>query len=281
MKLLRYGSPGQEKPGCLDKQGHIRDLSSHVEDITPAVLAPDALHQLKQLDIESLPKVPGPVRFGAPWTGGTLFLGVGLNYRDHANEVGADIPVEPILFTKWCQPTGANDDIIMPPDSTQTDWEVELGVVIGRTARHVRLEDALDHVAGYCVINDVSERSYQFDRGGTWDKGKGYEGFGPAGPLLVTTDEIADVQNLNLWLDVNGERKQTSNTSNMIFDVAHLIHYISQFTTLSPGDVIATGTPAGVGVGFKPPVFLKNGDTITLSIEGLGEQSQRVLQAAP
>lgn len=276
MKLLRYGDPGHEKPACLDSQGHIRDLSQHIRDIDAEALSAQSLERLRTLDVDTLPPVNDTVRLATPWTGLQKFVCVGLNYSDHAAETGSEIPTEPILFTKWCRPTGPNDDVILPPSSTKTDWEVELGVVIGRTARHVSPQKAADYIAGYCVVNDVSEREYQLERGGTWDKGKGYDTFGPVGPWLVTTDEVDDPQNLDLWLDINGQRFQTGNTSTMIFDVAYLVHYISQFTTLYPGDLISTGTPPGVGLGQKPPVYLKDGDTMHLGIQGLGEQRQQV-----
>lgn len=276
MKLMRYGPPGFEKPGCIDKQNQIRDLSGEIDDIRPDTLHPEKLAELAAINIDALPIIKQPIRIGTPYTGTGKFIAVGLNYSDHAAETGADIPSEPILFTKWCRPTGPDDTVILPPSSENTDWEVELGVVIGQTARHVSREDALDHVAGYCIVNDISERKYQFDHGGTWDKGKGCDTFGPIGPWLVTTDEIPDPQNLSMWLDVNGHRYQQGNTSTMIFDVAHLVHYISQFVTLFPGDLITTGTPPGVGLGQKPPVFLKHGDIMTLGIDGLGKQEQHV-----
>lgn len=276
MKLMRYGPPGFEKPGCIDKQGLIRDLSGIIDDIVPEILHPDKLAELTAIDIDTLPVIKQAIRIGPPYTGTGKFIGVGLNYSDHAAETGADIPTEPILFTKWSLPTGPDDAVVLPPSSQKADWEVELGVVIGQTARHIPQARALDYVAGYCVINDISERDYQFDRGGTWDKGKGCDTFGPIGPWLVTIDEVADPQNLSLWLEVNGHRYQDGHTSTMIFGVAYLVHYISQFVTLHPGDLIATGTPAGVGLGQTPPVFLKRGDTMSLGIEGLGEQHQDV-----
>lgn len=276
MKLLRYGPVGHEKPGCLDADGAVRDLSGQLPDITAAHLGAEALAKLKAIDVSSLPVVQNPGRLGTPYTGVGKFICVGLNFSDHAAETGAAVPEEPILFTKWSEPTGANDPIVMPRGSVKTDWEVELGVVIGTKARYVSLEDALKHVAGYCVVNDVSEREYQIERGGTWDKGKGCDTFGPVGPWLVTPDDVSDPQNLGMWLEVNGKRFQDGNTRTMIFDVAHLVHYISQFTTLMPGDLISTGTPPGVGLGQKPPVFLKAGDIVRLGIEGLGEQEQTV-----
>lgn len=277
MKLLRYGPKGKEKPGILDQQGQIRDLSSRLPDITPERLTPAQLAQLREIRVEQLPEVTAPQRIGTPFTGLGKFICVGLNYSDHAAEAGMAIPAEPILFTKWQNSfTGPNDPVVLPRGSKKSDWEVELGVVIGSKARYVGPEQALQHVAGYCVVNDVSEREYQLERGGTWDKGKGFDTFGPVGPWLVTADEVPDPQNLDMWLDVNGERRQSGNTRTMIFNVAYLIHYISQFTTLMPGDLISTGTPPGVGMGCKPPVFLKNGDRIALGISGLGQQQQTV-----
>ncbi|MBF6615681.1 fumarylacetoacetate hydrolase family protein [Pollutimonas thiosulfatoxidans] len=276
MKLLRYGKPGSEKPGCIDAQGQVRDLSGKVSDIDSRTLAPDQLRALQGIDIETLPIVAQPGRIATPYAGLGKFICVGLNYSDHAAETGAQVPDEPILFNKWSQPTGANDPVVLPRNSVKSDWEVELGVVIGTKARYVSEADALAHVAGYCVVNDVSEREYQMERGGTWDKGKGCDTFGPIGPWLVTADEVGDPQNLSMWLDVNGKRFQNGSTKTMIFSVAHLVHYISQFTTLYPGDLISTGTPPGVGLGQKPPVFLKDGDVMRLGIQGLGEQEQKV-----
>jgi 2-keto-4-pentenoate hydratase/2-oxohepta-3-ene-1,7-dioic acid hydratase in catechol pathway len=277
LKLLRYGPKGQEKPGLLDAAGQVRDLSSVLADITPETLSPQGLAALAALDVNALPRVASPGRLGVPFSGLGKFLAVGLNYSDHAAEAGLAVPTEPVLFTKWenCL-TGPNDPVVLPKDSVKGDWEVELGFVIGTTARYVPLERALDHVAGYCIVNDVSEREYQIERGGTWDKGKGFDTFGPVGPWLVTTDEIRDPQKLGMWLDVNGTRRQTGNTSTMIFGVAYLVHYLSQFTTLKPGDLVTTGTPPGVGMGHKPPVFLKPGDVMRLGIDGLGEQTQTV-----
>ncbi|CAM4098364.1 fumarylacetoacetate hydrolase family protein [Bordetella muralis] len=276
MKLLRYGPVGQEKPGLLDAQGVVRDLSGVLPDITAQTLSPQALDTLRKLDPGSLPAVAQPGRMGTPYADPGKFVCIGLNYSDHAAETGAEPPAEPILFNKWSRASGANDPIVLPKGSVKTDWEVELGVVIGTKARYVTLEEALKHVAGYCVINDVSEREYQIERGGTWDKGKGCDTFGPIGPWLVTPDEIADPQNLAMWLEVNGKRFQDGSTKTMIFNVAYLIHYVSQFITLYPGDLISTGTPPGVGLGQKPPVYLKDGDVVRLGIEGLGEQTQRV-----
>ncbi|MGZ9713569.1 fumarylacetoacetate hydrolase family protein [Glaciimonas sp. GNP009] len=277
MKLLRHGPKGQEKPAAMDTNGKIRDLSSIISDISPEVLSPAGLKKLQAIDLSTLPEVPAPQRFGAPFTGLGKFICVGLNYSDHAAESGLPVPPEPVLFNKWSSCFGGpNDPIVMPKNSVKTDWEVELGVIIGSKARYVTVENALSHVAGYAVINDVSEREYQIERSGTWDKGKGCDTFGPVGPWLVTADEVGDPQNLSMWLDVNGTRYQNGNTKTMVFNVAFLVHYISQFTTLYPGDIISTGTPPGVGMGQKPQVFLKNGDVVKLGIEKLGEQQQTV-----
>ena len=275
MKLLRYGPVGHEKPAILDAQNAVRDLSGVISDITAEQLSPQGLEALRKIDLTTLPVVAQPGRIGTPYAGVGKFICVGLNYSDHAAETGAAVPDEPILFNKWSRPTGPNDTLVIPRNSLKTDWEVELGVVIGKKARYVPLETALEHVAGYCVINDVSEREDQIERGGTWDKGKGCDTFGPIGPWLVTSDEVADPQKLGMWLDVNGKRFQNGSTQTMIFNVAYLIHYISQFTTLYPGDLISTGTPPGVGLGQKPPVYLKDGDVVRLGIEGLGEQRQQ------
>ncbi|MBB6255021.1 fumarylacetoacetate hydrolase family protein [Nitrospirillum iridis] len=279
MKLLRYGPVGQEKPGLLDAAGQIRDLSGHVTDIGPAQLSAEGLAALAALDVASLPVVSGDPRLGVPYTGISKFLAVGLNYADHAAESNLPLPKEPVLFTKAISClNGPNDDVVLPKDSVKSDWEVELGIVIGKTARYVEEADALSHVAGYVLINDVSEREYQIERGGTWDKGKGCDTFGPVGPWLVTADEIADPQNIDLWLDVNGSRRQTGNTNTMIFGVATLVSYISRFITLQPGDLITTGTPPGVGMGVKPePVFLKAGDVMRLGSDLLGTQQQTVV----
>ncbi|TWB35126.1 fumarylacetoacetate hydrolase family protein [Nitrospirillum pindoramense] len=279
MKLLRYGPVGQEKPGLLDAAGQIRDLSGHVADIGPDQLSAQGLATLAALDPASLPVVSGSPRLGVPYTGISKFLAVGLNYADHAAESNLPLPKEPVLFTKAISClNGPNDDVMLPKDSVKSDWEVELGIVIGTTARYVDEADALRHVAGYVLINDVSEREYQIERGGTWDKGKGCDTFGPVGPWLVTADEIADPQNIDLWLDVNGTRRQTGNTSTMIFGVATLVSYISRFITLQPGDLITTGTPPGVGMGMKPePVFLKAGDVMRLGSDLLGTQQQTVI----
>jgi 2,4-didehydro-3-deoxy-L-rhamnonate hydrolase len=283
MKLLRYGPKGAEKPGLLDANGQVRDLSAHVPDIGGAALSPDSLKRLAALDPATLPLVPGTpqkdLRLGACVGGTRKFICIGLNYADHAAETGAAIPKEPIIFNKWITAMcGPDDDVEIPRGSVKTDWEVELGVVIGTGGKYIDEARALDHVAGYCVINDVSEREYQTERGGTWDKGKGCDTFGPTGPWLVTKDEAGDVGNLKMWLDVEGHRYQNGSTATMIFGVAHLIHYLSQFMSLEPGDVISTGTPPGVGLGQKPPVYLKGGEVMRLGIENLGSQTQRVVK---
>jgi 2-keto-4-pentenoate hydratase/2-oxohepta-3-ene-1,7-dioic acid hydratase in catechol pathway len=279
MKLLRYGPPGGEKPGLLDTDGNVRDLSGHVADISGDVLLPDSLARLKALDVTSLPRVGGDPRLG-PCVGGTRkFICIGLNYSDHAAETGAAIPPEPIVFMKATSAiVGPNDAIEIPRNALKTDWEVELGVVIGKTAKYVSESDAMDHVAGYCVINDVSERAFQAERQGQWTKGKSADTFGPTGPWLVTSDEVHNPQALPVWLEVNGHRYQNGNTATMIYGVRYLVAYLSQFMSLQPGDVISTGTPPGVGLGQKPPVYLKPGDVVTLGIEGLGQQRQNVLQ---
>ncbi len=275
MKLLRYGPHGAERPAVLDQDGNMRDLSGVVADIDGDTLAPENLTKLAALDLASLPLVEGTPRIGSAIARPGKFLCVGLNYADHARETGKQPPAEPVLFAKAATAIcGPNDDVEIPRGSEKTDWEVELGIVIGSRAKYVSEEDALNHVAGYALVNDVSERSFQSERGGQWIKGKSHDTFGPVGPWLVTKDEIADVQNIDLWLDVDGERRQTGNTSTMIFGVAHLVHYISQFMTLEPCDIIATGTPPGVGLGMKPPVFLKEGQVVTLGAAGLGEQRQ-------
>jgi len=281
MKLMRYGPKGQEKPGLLDTQGRIRDLSGVVADIDGSVLDGASLARLRALDAASLPLVQGNPRIG-PCVGSIgKFICIGLNYADHAAESKLPLPAEPIVFNKWNSAIcGPDDGIEIPRGSTKTDWEVELGVVIGKPAKYVTEAQALDHVAGYCVINDVSEREWQIERGGTWDKGKGFDTFGPIGPWLVTADEVPDPQNLGLWLEVDGHRYQNGNTRNMIFTVAKLVSYLSQCMSLQPGDVISTGTPAGVGMGIKPgPVYLKPGQTVRLGIEGLGEQTQKTVAA--
>ena len=279
MKLLRYGNPGQEKPGMLDQNGTIRDLSNIVEDIAGDVLLPEGLEKLKNLDPGSLPTIEGSPRMGACVSGIGKFICIGLNYSDHAEETGASVPSEPIIFSKATSAVcGPDDDIIIPRNSVKTDWEVELGVVIGKPAKYVEESSALDHVAGYCVINDVSEREYQIERQGQWVKGKSCDSFGPTGPWLVTPDEAGDPQNLKLWLEVDGKRYQDGSTNTMVYGVAFLIHYLSQFFTLHPGDVISTGTPPGVGMGQKPdPVYLSPGQTIRLGVEGLGIQTQKTI----
>ncbi len=283
MKLLRYGAKGAEKPGLLDANGKVRDLSAHVSDIGGSALSPDALKRLAALDPASLPLVPGTpqkdLRLG-PCVGGTRkFICIGLNYADHAAETGAAIPTEPVVFNKWITAMcGPDDDVEMPRGSVKTDWEVELGVVIGTGGKYISEANALDHIAGYCVINDVSERAFQNERGGTWDKGKGCDTFGPTGPWLVTPDEVGDIGNLKMWLEVDGHRYQNGSTATMIFGVAHIVSYLSHFMSLEPGDVISTGTPPGVGLGQKPPVYLKGGEVMRLGIDGLGVQTQRVVR---
>ena len=278
MKLVRYGNPGKEKPGLIDVDGQLRDLSAHIEDIGPAQLGDTALAKLRKIKTAGLPLVKGAPRMGCPVMGTPKFIAIGLNYADHAAESGLPIPPEPIVFMKATSCIqGPDDAVMLPKGSVKTDWEVELGVVIGTRARYVSQKDALGHVAGYCTINDVSEREFQIERGGTWDKGKGCDTFGPIGPWLVTRDEVPNPQKLAMWLDVNGKRMQTGSTRTMIFSVAKIISYVSQFMTLEPGDVVTTGTPPGVGMGMKPPTFLKKGDVMTVCIEGLGEQRQVVV----
>ncbi|EJL02549.1 MULTISPECIES: ureidoglycolate lyase [Pseudomonas] len=281
MKLLRYGEKGSEKPGLLDADNQIRDLSAHVPDIAGQVLTPDSLAALGALDPRSLPIVAGQPRIGACVGQVGKFICIGLNYADHAAESNMDVPKEPIIFNKWTSAIcGPNDDIQIPRGSLKTDWEVELGVVIGKGGRYIDEANAMEHVAGYCVINDVSEREWQLERGGTWDKGKGFDTFGPLGPWLVTRDEIADPHTLDLWLEVDGHRYQNGNTRTLIFSVPQLIAYLSRCMSLQPGDVISTGTPPGVGLGIKPdPVFLRPGQTMRLGIAGLGEQRQVTVQA--
>jgi 2,4-diketo-3-deoxy-L-fuconate hydrolase len=283
MKLLRYGPLGAEKPGLLDQNGQVRDLSAHVPDIGGTALSPETLQRLAALDPASLPLVPGTpqkdLRLGACVGGTRKFICIGLNYADHAAETGAAIPKEPVIFNKWITAMcGPDDDVEIPRGATKTDWEVELGVVIGTGGKYIDEANALDHVAGYCVINDVSERAYQNERGGTWDKGKGCDTFGPTGPWLVTKDEAGDIGNLKMWLDVDSHRYQNGSTATMIFGVAHIVSYLSHFMSLEPGDVISTGTPPGVGLGQKPPVYLKGGEVMRLGIEGLGEQTQKVIR---
>ena len=278
MKLCRYGKDGFEKPGMIDSDGKLRDLSKVVSNIGPNEISPRGLKNLARIKAESLPVVTGNPRMGVPYVGIGKFVAIGLNYSDHAREAGMAIPSEPIIFSKatTCI-SGPDDDVIQPPASTKLDWECELGIVIGTKAQHISKEKALEHVAGYCVVNDVSERAFQL-QSSQWDKGKGYDTFGPIGPWLVTTDEIPDPQVLDMFLDLNGKRMQGGNTRTMIFDCAHLVSYVSQFMTLLPGDIITTGTPPGVGMGVKPnPVFLKVGDEMTLGIQGLGQQKQKVV----
>ncbi len=277
MKLLRHGPKGQERPGLLDAKGQVRDLGGLIADFTPATLSPAGLAALRALDLNALPVVPQGT-LAVPWSGMGKFIAIGLNYADHAAESGMPIPKEPVVFTKTIDcAVGCNHDVVLPKGSVKSDWEVELGVVIGTKARYVTEADALKHVAGYCVVNDVSEREYQLERGGQWDKGKGCDTFGPVGPWLVTADEVGDPQKLAMWLDVNGHRYQKGNTSTMIFSVAQIVAHLSCYMTLNPGDLITTGTPPGVGVGIKPkPVFLKPGDVMQLSVEKLGEQRQTV-----
>ncbi|MDP1531047.1 fumarylacetoacetate hydrolase family protein [Rhodoferax sp.] len=278
MKLVRYGEAGKEKPGLIDADGKLRSLSAVIKDINPEQLGDAMLEKLRKLKEADLPLVKGKPRLGSPVSGVGKFIAIGLNYADHAAESGLPIPAEPIVFMKATTCIqGPNDPVMLPKGSKKTDWEVELGVVIGTKARYVSQKDALSHVAGYCTINDVSEREFQIERGGTWDKGKGCDTFGPLGPWLVTRDEVPNPQKLGMWLDLNGQRMQTGSTRTMIFSVAKLVSYVSQFMTLMPGDVITTGTPPGVGLGMKPPLYLKKGDVMTLGIEGLGEQQQVVV----
>jgi 2,4-didehydro-3-deoxy-L-rhamnonate hydrolase len=279
MKLLRYGSPKREKPGLLDNEGAIRDLSAHIDDISPQTVTPKSLARLAALNGRELPVVSGTPRLGVPVKGIGKFIAIGLNYADHAKEANLPVPAEPPMFTKAVSClSGPNDDVMLPKDSLKGDWEVELGVIFGRTARYVSEEAALDCVAGYVLANDVSERAFQMERGTQWDKGKGCDTFGPVGPWLVTADEVGDPQNLEMFLDLNGRRMQTGNTGRMIFPVRQLIAYVSQFITMYPGDLLITGTPPGVGLGRKPhPIFLKPGDEMRLGIEKLGEQRQKVI----
>jgi 2-keto-4-pentenoate hydratase/2-oxohepta-3-ene-1,7-dioic acid hydratase in catechol pathway len=276
--LVRYGRPGKEKPGLFDEEGRLRALSGVIEDIDASVLSESALKKLAKLDYKTLPLVRGEPRYGAPVKGVGKFIGIGMNYADHAAETGSPVPTEPVFFMKaiTCL-SGPDDPIQLPKGSKKTDWEVELGVVIGTRAQYVDEADALKHVAGYCVVNDVSEREYQFERGSQWDKGKGCDTFGPVGPFLVTRDEIFDVQDLDLYLELNGKRMQSGNTKNMVFTVAQIVSYLSRFMTLEPGDIICTGTPPGVGLGRSPQRFLKKGDKLRLGIAGLGEQQQEVV----
>lgn len=282
MKLVRYGDAGQERPGVLDAAGRVRDLTGLIADLQGTALTSEGLDRLRAVTPEDLPLVAGVpqdgLRLGPCVAGVGKFLAVGLNYADHAAEAGLPIPDEPVLFTKWTSCiAGPDDDVTLPPGSTATDWEVELGIVIGSGGREIPEDRALRHVAGFCVVNDLSERDWQINRGGTWDKGKGYDGFGPIGPWLVTPDEIADIRDLRLWLEVDGVRKQDGSTAAMVFGPAEIVAYCSRFTTLHPGDVITTGTPPGVGMGQKPPVYLRPGQVMRLGIDGLGTQTQRVL----
>ena len=281
MKLLRYGPKGNEKPGLLDDQGVIRDLSDHCDDISAETLSPSGIERLKNLDIDTLPKVfnkDNGVRIG-PCVGSVgKFICIGLNYSDHAAESGMEVPSEPVIFNKWTSAiVGPNDDIQIPRGSEKTDWEVELGIVIGKGGSYISEENAMLHVAGFCIVNDISERAFQLESSGTWDKGKGCDTFGPIGPWLVTTDEVGDFNNLSIWLEVDGQRYQNGNTSTMIFKVPHLVSYCSQYMSLQPGDIISTGTPPGVGLGMNPPKYLKGGETILLGIDRLGRQKQKVL----
>lgn len=277
MKLCRIGDAGQERPALVDADGHIRDLSGHVANLDGAAMGPDGLARLAAIDPATLPLIEGPVRYGPPVAGTRQFVAIGLNYADHAAESNLPIPAEPVVFNKWVSCIqGPNDPVTIPAGSRKTDWEVELGVIIGSTAHNVSEADALAHVAGYCVVDDVSEREWQTERGATWDKGKGFPTFGPVGPWLVTADEVGDPQALSMWLDVNGNRKQDGSTKTMIFTVAQIVSYVSQFMTLLPGDIITTGTPPGVGLGQKPePWYLKAGDVVTLGIEKLGTQEHK------
>lgn len=284
MKLLRYGPQGHEKPGCLDADGRVRDLSDHVPDIAGNALSPETIGTLKALDISTLPLVDGSpqndLRLG-PCVGQTgKFVCIGLNYADHAAEAGLAVPTEPVIFNKWTSAiTGPDDDVIIPRGSVKTDWEVELGIVIGKGGAYIDEANAMDHIAGFCVINDVSEREYQNERAGTWDKGKGCDTFGPIGPWLVTPDEVGDFNALGMWLEVDGKRYQNGSTATMVYKVPHLVAYCSQFMSLQAGDIISTGTPPGVGMGQKPPKYLKGGETMRLGIDGLGVQTQTVRTA--
>ena len=280
MKLVRYGAKGAEKPGLIDNSGQLRDLSAHIRDLDGEAYSPASLKKLAAIDPASLPAVGGNPRLGAPVTGISKYVAIGLNYTDHAKETGNPIPSEPIFFLKANSSLcGPNDPVEKPRGSTKLDWEVEIAAIIGTRAKYVSEADALNHVAGYCVCNDVSERNFQIERGGTWTKGKSHDTFGPLGPFLVTKDEIPNVQNLSMWLNVNGKRRQTGSTSTMIFSIAKCVSYVSQFLTLLPGDIITTGTPPGVGLGMKPPTFLNVGDIVTLGIDGLGEQRQEIVAA--
>jgi 2,4-diketo-3-deoxy-L-fuconate hydrolase len=280
MKLVRYGAKGAEKPGLIDKSGQLRDLSAHIGNLDGEAYSPASLKKLAALDPASLPAVSGNPRLGPPVTGISKFVAIGLNYVDHAKETGSPIPAEPIFFLKANTAlSGPNDPVEKPRGSTKLDWEVEIAAIIGTRAKYVSEADAMNHVAGYCICNDVSERNFQIDRPGQWTRGKSHDTFGPLGPWVATKDEIDNVQNLSMWLDVNGQRRQTGSTKTMIFSIAKCVSYVSQFLTLLPGDIITTGTPPGVGTGMKPPQFLNVGDVVTLGIEGLGEQRQQIVQA--
>ena len=279
MKLLRYGKLGKEKPGVLDSEGRIRDLSAHISDISGETISPKSLAKLRKIKIDTLPIVRGKPRIGACVTGSQKFVAIGLNYSDHAAESGMTVPPEPIIFTKHMNCiSGPNDDVTLPPKSKKGDWEVELGVIIGTKAKNIKRADAMKHVAGYCTINDLSEREYQIERSGQWTKGKSYDTFGPIGPWLVTADEIKDPQKLHLWFELNGKRVQDGNTSTMVYGVEYLVAYLSEFFTLMPGDIITTGTPPGVGMGMKPQRFLKPGDKMRVGVDGLGVQEQTVVR---
>ena len=285
MKLLRYGPAGQERPGCLDAEGRVRDLSAHVTDVAGAALLPDAIARLRALDIDALPLVDGTPQDGlrlGPCVGQTgKFVCIGLNYADHAAESGLDVPPEPVIFNKWTSSiTGPDDGILIPRGSSKTDWEVELAIVIGQGGVYIDEADAMAHVAGFCVVNDVSEREFQIERSGTWDKGKGCDTFGPIGPWLVTPDEVGDYDALDIWLEVDGKRCQDGTTATMVYKVPFLIAYCSRFMSLQPGDIISTGTPPGVGMGQKPPRYLSGGETLRLGITGLGVQTQKVRKAS-
>lgn len=278
MKLARYGLPGQERPALVDTAGQLRDLAGHIDDIRPDTLSAAQLARLAAIDVNELPIIDGAdVRLGPPVGGVGKVIGIGLNYTDHAAELKLALPVEPTIFMKGCRPTGPNDPVTLPRNSEKSDWEVELGIIIGKGGLYIAEEQAMEHIAGFCLVNDLSERSYQMDRGGQWTKGKSFPGFAPIGPWLATPDEFADVNALPIWLEVNGHRYQNGSTSNLVFNVQQIVSYVSQFYQLEPGDLITTGTPAGVGLGQNPPVFLKPGDVVTLGIEGLGNQSQEIL----
>lgn len=278
MKLVRFGDAGSEKPGLIDGDGKVRDLSAHVDDISGAELSPEVLSRLAQIDVASLPVVSGSPRIGPCVANVGKFVCIGLNYTDHAEETGAQPPAQPIVFMKATSAiTGPDDNLVLPRGSKKTDWEVELGIVIGKTAKYVSEDDALDYVAGYCTVHDVSEREYQIEHGGQWVKGKSADTFGPIGPWMVTSDEVADPQNLSLWLKLNGETMQSGSTANMIFGVKHLVSYVSRYMSLQAGDIITTGTPAGVGMGRKPQLYLKAGDVVELAVDGLGTQRQKVV----